>query len=85
MIINEAFFALSESVSTKEEMDIAMKLGTNYPYGPFEWAWKIGLSNIITLLNKLSIQQSRYTPSGLLLEELQHSKIQELPTLQNNS
>lgn len=85
MIINEAYFALSEGVSTKEEMDTAMKLGTNYPYGPFEWARKIGLANIITLLNKLSMQQSRYTPSGLLLEEFQHLKIQQLPTLQNNS
>ena len=36
MIINEAYFALSENISTKEEIDIAMKLGTNYSYGPFE-------------------------------------------------
>ena len=37
-IINEAYFALEEGVSTKEEINTAMKLGTNYPYGPFEWA-----------------------------------------------
>lgn len=85
MIINEAFFALSEGVSTKEEMDTAMKLGTNYPYGPFEWARKIGLANIVALLNKLSMQQSRYAPSGLLLKEFEHLKIQQLPTLSNNS
>ncbi|MFI5186420.1 MAG: 3-hydroxyacyl-CoA dehydrogenase family protein, partial [Chitinophagales bacterium] len=41
MIINEAYFALEENVSTKEEIDIAMKLGTNYPYGPFEWSARI--------------------------------------------
>src|SRR5688500_10761698 len=37
MIINEAWFTLNEKVSTREEIDTAMKLGTNYPYGPFEW------------------------------------------------
>ena len=33
MIINEAFFALGEDISSKTEIDIAMKLGTNYPFG----------------------------------------------------
>ncbi len=46
MIVNEAFFALAEGVSTMEEIDVAMKLGTNYPYGPFEWLEKIGVANI---------------------------------------
>lgn len=50
MIINEAFIALKEGVSTKEEIDTAMKLGTNYPYGPFEWAEKIGIEKIRSLL-----------------------------------
>lgn len=58
MIINEAFIALKEGVSTKEEIDTAMKLGTNYPYGPFEWAEKIGFRKIESLLRKLLKQQS---------------------------
>lgn len=57
MIVNEAFIALKEAVSTKEEIDIAMKLGTNYPYGPFEWAEKIGTEKIKNLLSRLSVQQ----------------------------
>lgn len=69
MIINEAYFALSEGVSTKEEIDTAMKLGTAYPYGPFEWAQKIGLDKIANLLTHLSRSEKRYTPSDLLLEE----------------
>jgi 3-hydroxybutyryl-CoA dehydrogenase len=69
MIINEAFFALSENVSTIEEMDTAMKLGTAYPYGPFEWGNKIGLQNIVNLLKKLSKKQPRYTPCELLVQE----------------
>ena len=69
MIINEAFISLSEGVSTKEEINTAMKLGTAYPYGPFEWAEKIGVQNIVTLLQKLSASQSRYTPAELLVQE----------------
>lgn len=69
-IINEAYFALNEAISTKEEIDTAMKLGTNYPYGPFEWSQKIGLKNICDLLNKLSEANPRYKPSGLLMKEL---------------
>lgn len=69
MIINEAYFALEENVSTKEEIDTAMKLGTNYPYGPFEWAKKIGLKKVAGLLSELSISEKRYSPSKLLLKE----------------
>ncbi len=69
MIINEAYFALEENVSTKDEIDIAMKLGTNYPYGPFEWADRIGLKKIADLLLELSKREKRYEPSNLLLKE----------------
>jgi 3-hydroxybutyryl-CoA dehydrogenase len=69
MIINEAYFALSENVSTINEINTAMKLGTAYPYGPFEWGNKIGLQNIVTLLKKLSKKQPRYIPCELLVQE----------------
>ena len=69
MIINEAYFALEEKVSTKEEIDLAMKLGTNYPYGPFEWSEKIGLRNIYALLSELQKTNSRYEPAPLLKKE----------------
>lgn len=62
-IINEAFYALKDKISTPEEIDTAMKLGTNYPLGPFEWAEKIGLQNVHALLEKLSKHDPRYLPS----------------------
>lgn len=68
-IINEAFISLEENISSKEEIDIAMKLGTNYPYGPFEWSEKTGVKNIYTLLAKLAVEQKRYEPAALLLKE----------------
>lgn len=69
MIINEAYFALDEKVSGKPEIDTAMKLGTNYPFGPFEWGEKIGLQNVNELLTTLAQTNSRYQPSALLKKE----------------
>lgn len=65
-IINEAWYTWEENVSTKEEIDIAMRLGTNYPLGPFEWGERIGLGQITGLLWSLSKKDARYTPSKAL-------------------
>jgi 3-hydroxybutyryl-CoA dehydrogenase len=62
MIINEAFFAIEDKVSSPQEIDIAMKLGTNYPFGPFEWCAFIGQQKIYLLLQKLAITDERYMP-----------------------
>lgn len=76
MIVNEAYFALEEEISSKEEIDIAMKLGTNYPFGPFEWAGIIGLSKIAKLLEILFLKDERYAAAPALLRDL---------TIQNTS
>ncbi len=70
IIINEAFLALEEQISTKEEIDIAMKLGTNYPMGPFEWCNAIGNKNVYELLARLSLTEKRYTPASLLKQSI---------------
>lgn len=70
MIINEAYYALGEAISTKKDIDTAMKLGTNYPFGPFEWSEKIGLKNIYTLLQKLNESSSRYAIAPAMIKEL---------------
>jgi len=72
MIINEAYFGLGDEISSKEEIDIAMKLGTNYPYGPFEWSEKIGLKKIYDLLKKLSQTDSRYAVASKLKEAIHY-------------
>ncbi|MBL7733528.1 MAG: hypothetical protein JNM88_20330 [Chitinophagaceae bacterium] len=69
MIINEAYHSLEEGVSGKAAIDTAMKLGTNYPLGPFEWAEKIGVPAICELLSALGSENSRYTPAPLLIKE----------------
>jgi 3-hydroxybutyryl-CoA dehydrogenase len=52
-IVNEAFLALSEGVATAEDIDRAMKLGANYPKGPFEWVEEIGARSIVETLDSL--------------------------------
>jgi len=69
MIINEAYLALGEGVSSRKDIDTAMKLGTNYPFGPFEWVEKIGLSHVHQLLVELARTHKRYQPAALLTQE----------------
>jgi 3-hydroxybutyryl-CoA dehydrogenase len=74
-IINEAFFTWEAGVSTKEEIDTAMRLGTNYPLGPFEWSDRIGLGQIAGLLGALGRTNPAYVPSPALLEAVEKIKI----------
>jgi len=69
-IINEAFLTVEENVSVEKEIDTAMKLGTNYPYGPFEWGEKIGFDKVVHLLEVLEKEQNRYKPSSLLKNKI---------------
>lgn len=68
MIINEAFLALGEGLSSKTEIDTAMKLGTGYPFGPFEWSAQIGLHRVWSLLEALSAADPRYSPAPAMVE-----------------
>lgn len=50
MIINEACYTLQEGTASMQDIDTSMKLGTNYPFGPFEWADKIGIKHVYETL-----------------------------------
>jgi len=71
MIINEAYYTTMEGTATKEDIDLAMKLGTNYPFGPFEWALNIGVENVFELLEALyeDTKDDRYRICPLLKKE----------------
>lgn len=68
MIINEAFFTLQEGTATINDIDLGMKLGVNYPYGPFEWAEKIGYNEVYEVLQAVykDMCDDRYKISSLL-------------------
>jgi 3-hydroxybutyryl-CoA dehydrogenase len=53
MIINEAYYTAEEGTASREDIDMAMKLGTNYPFGPFEWSERIGREVVKKLLGAL--------------------------------
>jgi 3-hydroxybutyryl-CoA dehydrogenase len=53
LIINEAARALDEGVASAEEIDLAMRLGVNYPQGPLKWADQIGLDDVLAVLDGL--------------------------------
>jgi len=56
-IINEAYLAVGEGVAEAGDIDRAMKLGANHPYGPFERAGQLGLRSVIDGLRDL---EARY-------------------------
>jgi 3-hydroxybutyryl-CoA dehydrogenase len=68
MIINEAFYTLQEGTASKKDIDTSMKLGTNYPFGPFEWAEKIGIDNVYDMLDYIynDTHDERYKVCPLL-------------------
>ena len=68
MVINEALFGVMENVSTPENIDTAMKLGTNYPMGPIEWGNRIGFGQIVHTLEAIhrDLGEERYRISPLL-------------------
>jgi 3-hydroxybutyryl-CoA dehydrogenase len=71
MIINEAYFTLQEGTASIEDIDKGMKLGTNYPFGPFEWCEKIGLQNVYEVLEAIydDTKDERYKICPLLKTE----------------
>lgn len=72
MVINEAFITLQEGTASAQDIDMSMKLGVNYPYGPFEWGQKIGYDNVLNLLDSLRSKTGdpRYNASLLLRHEV---------------
>lgn len=71
MIINEAYYTLQEGTASKADIDLGMKLGTNYPKGPFEWAAEIDLTEVRALLEAMyaDTQDPRYKLCPLLKTE----------------
>ncbi|MCU7491541.1 MAG: 3-hydroxyacyl-CoA dehydrogenase NAD-binding domain-containing protein [Bacteroidota bacterium] len=68
MLINEAADALHKNIASKEDIELAMMKGVNYPLGLFKWADEIGLEKVFNRLRELQQEygEERYRPSVLL-------------------
>ncbi len=53
MLVNEAADAVLHGVCTPEGANAAMKLGVNYPAGPFDWLHRMGCSRVVAVLRAL--------------------------------
>ena len=70
MLINEAADALFLNIATKEDIDLAMTKGVNYPKGLLAWADEIGISECVSGLDQLydEYKEDRYRCSPYLEE-----------------
>ncbi len=68
MLANEGFDAVNQQVCSEADVDIAMKGGVNYPFGPIEWANKVSLTVIQNVLDNLAAMygEDRYRTSPLI-------------------
>ncbi|MFC4464701.1 3-hydroxyacyl-CoA dehydrogenase [Streptomyces xiangluensis] len=64
-IIDLAHDAVTKGVATEEDIDTAMRLGVNYPMGPFEWSRKLGKGWAYDVLDEMHLRDpsGRYAPS----------------------
>lgn len=76
MLINEAIDALFLNIASKEDIDLAMTKGVNYPKGLLKWADEIGLENVLDQLETLFAEygEDRYRPSVLLRRMVRENK-----------
>jgi 3-hydroxybutyryl-CoA dehydrogenase len=67
-MLNEACFALQEGLASAEDIDTAMKLGTNVPMGPLALADFIGLDTCLSIAEVLhrGLGEDKYRPAPLL-------------------
>ena len=68
MLINEAADTLYLNIASKEDIDLAMTKGVNYPKGLLKWADELGIDLIVKELTALKdfYEEDRYRISPLL-------------------
>ena len=75
MLINAAVDALNGGIATREDIDMAMTTGVNYPKGLLQWADDIGPNSPLEQLKELHTNSGddRYIASPLLIKKVEES------------
>ncbi len=69
-IVNEAYRALGEKVATADDIDLALRLGANHPFGPFAWTRRTGPAEVALMLDALADEDAdTFRPAIALLRE----------------
>lgn len=62
-IVNEAVSVVYDEIATPDDVDTAMRLGTNYPIGPIAWGREIGGARVSRILQRLAtFEGDAYAP-----------------------
>ena len=76
MLINEAADALFWQIASRDDIDLAMTKGVNYPKGLLKWADDLGIENVVKTLDGLydTYREDRYRCSPLLRKMLKNNQ-----------
>jgi 3-hydroxybutyryl-CoA dehydrogenase len=76
MVGNEAFYMLQEGIASASDIDKALRLGLNYPMGPFELVDLVGLDTRLHILEYLhKTLGEKYRPAPLLVQYVKDGRL----------
>jgi len=76
MLINEAAEALYLQIASRDDIDLAMTQGVNYPKGLLSWADELGIEKVVEKLDELYVEylEDRYRCSRLLRKMMRENR-----------
>ena len=84
-IVNEAVYVVDEGIASPEDVDLAMRLGTNYPQGPLEWGREIGGDRVARILQRLAAGEGAAFAPHRALWVLDVQEQEEAPHVETDS
>ena len=76
LVGNEAFYMLQEGIASAQDIDKAIRLGLNYPMGPFEMIDLVGLDTRLSILNFLYERLGeKYRPCPLMVKYVKAGRL----------
>ncbi|MDP4117184.1 MAG: 3-hydroxyacyl-CoA dehydrogenase NAD-binding domain-containing protein [Bacteroidota bacterium] len=76
-LLNEAMYILLEGVATAKDIDTAMRLGYNFPFGPLEMADMMGLDEVLAWMESMwqTLGEPRFRACPILRKLVREEKL----------